>query len=140
MKLFIDTNVMMDIIAQREPFYQDAVRLFSKVERGEEQAYVASMSYATCAYLLGGYVSKDQIAHSLRKFSLITKIVAVDETAVRKAIAEDSKFTDIEDAMQYHTALQAPCDCIITRNKRDFKNADIPIFTPSEFLDTHQFK
>lgn len=139
MKLFIDTNVMVDLLAHRQPFYEDAFMLFSLVDKKRIDAVVASMSYATTAYVLGRAASYEIVAQALRSFSSIVRIAAVDEKAVRKAIAEGSKFTDIEDAMQYHTALQASCDCIITRNKKDFKNADIPVFTPSEFLDTHQF-
>ena len=139
MKLFIDTNVMVDLLAHRQPFYEDAFKLFSLVDKKRIDAVVASMSYATTAYILGRAASHEMVVQALRSFSSIVRIAAVDEKAVRKAIAEDSKFTDIEDAMQYHTALQASCDCIITRNKKDFKNADIPVFIPSEFLASYQF-
>lgn len=103
MRLFIDTNVMLDLIAHREPFYDDATMLFSLVDRGKVEACVA----------------------------------AIDEKVVRKAIAEDCRFTDIEDAMQYYAAIQTGCDCIITRNKKDFTKSDIPVMPPKEFLDVY---
>ena len=138
MKLFIDTNVMVDLLAHRQPFYEEAFVLFSLVDKERYDAVVASMSYATTAYVLGRGVPHEKIALTLRQFSSIVEIAAVDEKAVRKAIADDCKFVDIEDAMQYYTALQASCDCIITRNKKDFVNSDIPVFTPAEFLASIQ--
>lgn len=139
MKLFVDTNVMIDLLAHRESFYENAVAIFSLADNGYVEAVVASLSYATTAYILGKVMPAKSVAETLRLFSSMVEVAAVNEKAVRKAIAEDCRFTDIEDAMQYYTATQASCDCIITRNKKDFVHSDIPVFTPTEFLTHHQF-
>ncbi len=137
MRLFIDTNVMLDLIAHREPFYDDATMLFSLVDRGKVEACVAAISYSTCAYVLENKMSHEDLSLALRQFSSIVNVAAIDEKVVRKAIAEDCRFTDIEDAMQYYAAIQTGCDCIITRNKKDFTKSDIPVMSPKEFLDVY---
>ena len=140
MKLFVDTNVMLDLIAHREPFYGDTVKLFSLVDRGEIGATVAAMSYSTCAYVLENKMTHEELSLALRLFSSIVSVAAVDEKVVRKAIAEDCRFTDIEDAMQYYAAIQAGCDYIITRNQKDFRNSTIPVMSTKEFLDFYTIK
>lgn len=135
MKLFVDTNVMLDLIAHREPFYADATRLFSMAERGEIDAVVAAISFSTCAYVLENKMAYADLSLALRQFSSIVSVAAIDEKVVSRAIAEDSRFTDIEDGMQYYAAVQTGCNFIVTRNQKDFKNSDIPVMSTKEFLD-----
>lgn len=134
MKIFVDTNVMVDLLARREPFYADAARLFSLVDMGKCTAAVAAMSFSTTAYLLEKRLSYDDLAHILRQFASIVEIAAIDERTVRKSLSTTSFFRDIEDAMQHYAAVQSGCEAIITRNVKDFAHADIPVFSPAEFL------
>lgn len=139
MKVFVDTNVMVDLLARREPFYTDAARLFSLVDVGKCVAAVAAVSFSTTAYLLEKRLSYEELAHTLRQFASIVEIAAVDERAVRKSLSATSDFRDIEDAMQHYAAVQSGCDAIITRNVKDFVHADIPVFLPGEFLKKNFF-
>lgn len=139
MRVLVDTNVMIDLLAHRQPFYEDAFALFSLADKGCIDAVVASLSYATTAYVLERAMTNKEVTQTLREFSSLVEIAAVDEKSVRKALAEDSRFDDIEDAMQHYTALQTSCNCIVTRNKKDFMQADIPVFTPAEFLSKYKF-
>lgn len=134
MKIFVDTNVMVDLLARREPFYTDAARLFSLVDMGKCTAVVASVSFSTTAYLLEKRLSYEALSHTLRQFASIVEIAAIDERTVRKSLSTTSLFRDIEDAMQHYAAVQSGCEALITRNVKDFSHSDIPVFAPADFL------
>ena len=134
-RIFIDTNVMIDLLARRIPFYEEAKLIFSLVDIGRYTAVVAPISFSTAAYLLGRKLSFEELSKQLRDFSSIAEIANIDERIVRKSLSVSSQFHDIEDAMQHYVAIQADCNCIITRNIKDFIHSDIPVYTPKEFLD-----
>ena len=133
-KVFIDTNVMVDLLAKREPFYEAAKQLFSLVDLGKCVAVVAPISFSTAAYLLERKLNYDKLSQLLREFASIVEIAGIDERIVRKSLATNSRFRDIEDAMQHYAAIQSECDCIITRNVKDFTSSDIPVYLPVDFL------
>ncbi len=134
-KIFIDTNVMVDLLAQREPFYTAAKQIFSLVDIGKCTAVVAAISFSTTAYLLEKRLSYDDLTSVLRQFASIVEIASIDERTVRKSLSMSSKFRDIEDAMQHYAAIQSECDLIITRNVKDFTQSDIPVLSPDNFLE-----
>ena len=133
-KVFADTNVMVDLLAHRVPFYEAAMRLFSLTDRGECTIVVSALSFSTTAYLLERKLNYEDLSLVLRQFASIVEIASVDERTVRKSLSTTSGFRDIEDAMQHYAALQTGCDAIVTRNVKDFTQADIPVYTPDEFL------
>ena len=134
-RIFIDTNVMVDLLAKREPFYEAAKQLFSLIDTGKYVGVVAPISFSTVAYLLGRKLSYERLSQLLREFASIVEIAAIDERIVRKSLATTSRFRDIEDAIQHYAAVQSGCDCIITRNIKDFQNADIAVYSPVDFLE-----
>lgn len=134
-RIFIDTNVMIDLLARRAPFYEEAKLIFSLVDIGRYTAVIAPISFSTAAYLLGRKLSFEELSKQLRDFSSIVEIANIDERIVRKSLSVSSQFHDIEDAMQHYAAIQADCNCIITRNIKDFIHSDIPVYTPKEFLN-----
>lgn len=138
-KIFIDTNVMVDLLARRAPFYEDAKQLFSLVDMGKCTAAVAVLSFSTTAYLLEKKLSYEELSLVLRQFASIVEIASIDERVVRKSLATTSHFRDIEDAMQHYAAMQSECDVIITRNVKDFSQSDIPVFSPAEFLKNFKY-
>lgn len=133
-KIFIDTNVMVDLLAKREPFYDAAARLFSLVDIGQCTAVVAGISFSTTAYLLERRMNYEDLSQILRQFASIVEIAAIDERTVRKSLSTTSRFHDIEDAMQHYAAVQSGCEALITRNVKDFEHSDIPVFLPDDFL------
>lgn len=133
-KVFIDTNVMIDLLARRIPFYENAKLLFSLVDMGKCTAVVAPISFSTTAYLLERKLGYEELSQILRDFASIVEIADIDEQIVRKSLSTTSRFRDIEDAMQHYAALQSECDCIVTRNVKDFQNSDIPVYSPEDFL------
>ena len=132
-RVFLDTNVMIDIIGQREPFCVPALQILSLADRGILQICVSAMSYATASFILGRYNKEVDILSEFSKFMQITTATPVDSETVDSSLR--SEFSDFEDAMQYFSALRADVDYIVTRNKKDFTSAAIPVFDPQEFID-----
>ena len=132
MRLFIDTNIMLDLLGERLPFYDSIAKIATLSDKGEVNLIVSALSYSTVFYLLSKYESKDSVIEKLRKFKIISEIACVDEIIIEKDL--NSTFTDFEDSIQYFCALKSECDVLITRNQKDFKESTIPVFSADEYL------
>lgn len=132
-RLFIDTNVLLDLLANRNPFVEEASILFSKGDNKEISLSISSLTFANTHYILARLRSPKQAKSILRKFKVLTEVLPLDDKIIELALNDDS-FGDFEDALQYYVALENDQDVIITRNKKDFKGKSIPIMTPKEFL------
>lgn len=132
-KVFVDTNVMIDLLAHRHPFYEDAAKLFSLADMKLCCIVVASFSFATCAYVMRK-VGTEVLKSILCDFSSLVEITGLNRDVVLRSISVDCTFEDIEDAMQQFSAVDAGCDVIVTRNKDDFENSVIQVMTPAEFI------
>lgn len=131
-KVFIDTNVLIDFLGEREPFYNAAARIVSRADRKELTLIASSLSYATASYILMKYNPKELILEKMRQFNILCTIANVGADVVNKSL--DSDFPDFEDALQYYSAVNAGASIIITRNKKDFSHSSLPVYTPDEFL------
>ena len=134
MKAFIDTNVMLDFLGERESFYLSAAKIATLADKGKIEIIVSALSYATVSYFLTKYEGLEKTKDKLRKFKVISNICELDEKIIDKGLNSD--FSDYEDSLQYFSALRAECDVLITRNTKDFKSAQIPVLTPDEFLNS----
>ena len=134
-RLFIDTNIVIDLIAKRGTFYQSAADLFSIADQGEVKLSVSSLTFANTNYILSRQKSRIHAKEVLRKFKILVRVLKLDDKVVELAL-NDSDFSDFEDALQYFTALENKQDIIITRNLRDFKNAKLPVMTAEEYLNS----
>ena len=132
MHLFIDTNVMIDFLGEREAFYDEIAKIIVLAEKQEVKIYASSLSFINTFYVLSKAYDAKKLHDILAKFRIVCNVTNVDEINIDKSL--HSGFNDFEDAVQYHSALHNKCDIFITRNKKDFKNAELPIMTPSEFL------
>ncbi len=130
-RLFLDTNIVIDLLEKREPYCRDAVRLFSMAYNKQVDLFVSPMTFATASYLLGkhGTVGVRSLLSDLR---CLTQVTTANECTVDDAIA--SQFEDFEDALQYHSALQGDLEAIITRNGKDFNSSKLPVMTAGEYL------
>lgn len=132
-KVFFDTNIMIDVIGRREQFCYPSLQIMSLADRRLIRVYVSAMSYATASFILGRYNKELDIFKEFSKFMKITTATLVDSSTIEQSV--ESKFKDFEDAMQYFSAKYEDIDYIITRNKKDFSASDIPVFEPQEFVD-----
>jgi predicted nucleic acid-binding protein len=131
-KLFLDTNVLIDLIDKRFPFYDDVAIISTLAEKQELKLAASSISFVNTFYVLSKKLDNKLVTNSLMKYRLICEVSNIDEIIIDKSLI--SKFNDFEDAVQHYSALHHKCDIIITRNKKDFKNSEIPVMTPTEFL------
>jgi len=134
MKLFLDTNVMLDFLGERDPFYISSAKIATLADKRSLTIIVSALSYATVSYFLTKYEGLEKTKDKLRKFKVISEICELDELIIEKGL--NSEFSDFEDSLQYFSALRAECDIIITRNGKDFKKSQIPVMTPDEFLNS----
>lgn len=133
-RAFLDTNVIVDFLTQREGFYGSAAIIISLAKHKKIKIYAASMSFATASYLMAKHYHNDVAAIKLA-FSNLMKycnVALVDKATVEAAIA--SSFNDFEDGMQNACATACKADYFITRNTGDFKNSAIRVVTPNDFL------
>lgn len=131
-KVFLDTDIILDFLAQREPHYNAAAELFSMISEGKIKAHTTTQSFANLAYLLTKAIAKEKVSRVLLKTSKLFTVIPVSASALDKAFM--SNFTDLEDAMQYYAALEHKITAIITRNKKDYKHSQIQVFNASEFI------
>jgi predicted nucleic acid-binding protein len=133
-KVFLDTNILIDYLAQRTNFYQNAARVVSICGNSGLKLLVSSLSFATASYILSerNKLSSETIKTLFNNFIVTAEITLVDSLIIRKSIS--SKFEDFEDAMQYYSAIHENADFIITRNKPDFIESTIPVYEPAEFI------
>lgn len=130
--IFVDTGVILDLLARREPFFFAAARLFSLAEQGNVHICVSSLAYANLFYILRKERSSAVATTILKKLCRLVTILPVDSETVASAL--DAEFSDFEDALQYHTAVKKGVDALVTRNIKDFKRSVIEVCTVEEFL------
>lgn len=130
--LYIDSDILLDIFMQREPFYKPASELLSLVDLKKILGFTTPLVFSNLFYILRKYKSKSMAIRTLATLENILDIVPVNKNSVEMAL--NSNFNDFEDALQYFSAIKAKANYIITRNKSDFKSSEIPVLTPEEFL------
>ena len=131
-RIFLDTNVMLDLLGERIPFYLSSAKIASLADKGDITLVVSALSYATVDYFLTKYQGSEKSREKLRKFKIISEISDLNESVIEKGL--NSEMKDFEDSLQYFSALNSDCKIIITRNSMDFKGSAIPVMTPDEFL------
>jgi len=133
MKLFLDTNIIVDFLTERDVFYDLAAQVVNLADSGEAELCCSALSFATIFYLVRPVKGKEVTLKMLREFSKICEVSSVDSGIVDAALY--STFKDFEDAIQYFCALNAGADIIVTRNIKDFKDATIPVKTPVDLFE-----
>ena len=131
-KVFLDTNFLMDLL-ERAEYKMICSQIIMTGSRKNIKFYVSFLSVANFAYL-NRKKEKNVLYQALRYIFDIFRVLPNTVKDLEEAIALESK--DYEDALQYATAISAGCDCIITRNGKDFPFATIPVYSPNEFLET----
>ena len=131
---FIDTNVVIDMLADREGFADAASAIFDAAGRGEIKLSICALSFSNIYYILRKSIGKEQSIYYLSQISEYVSITSVDNNIIFQALS--SKFSDFEDSIQYFSALSCgDIDAIVTRNTKDFTHSKIPIKTPQEICD-----
>lgn len=130
-RLFLDTNIVVDLLEGREPFCYDAAQLFTMAHDKKVELLVSPMTFSTASFLLRKHGSTG-VRNLLSNLRQLVSVTTSDERTVDDSIA--SQFKDFEDAMQYYTALNAKAEIIITRNGKDFTASNLPVMTATEYI------
>ncbi len=132
-KVFVDTNVLIDLLADRQPFSKFAIALFELAEKKKVSLFTSSHSIATTHYLLKKYMAEAKLRETLLDLLELVSIIAVDLSIIKKGLLSAHK--DFEDAIQMLAAGTIhDMDFIVTRNLKDFKNAGITVLPPDEIF------
>jgi predicted nucleic acid-binding protein len=130
-KVFLDTNILVDLIADRKPFSKHAIEIFKSAEERKTQLFRSSHSIATAHYLLKKYVEEKDLRDILSNLLEFLDVISVDLDVLKKGLRSNHK--DFEDAIQIICASSITgIDFIVTRNIKDFKTSNIAVLTPDE--------
>ncbi len=132
-KLFLDTNVVIDLLGEREPFYDDIAKIATLADNGDIQLIVSALTYSTVFYLLSKFEDTHVVKEKIRKFKIVADTSDLTDKILEKGLS--STFRDFEDSLQYYCAIATDCNIIITRNIKDFKESEIPVMRPDEYLN-----
>lgn len=131
-KVFVDTNVLLDILMERTPWANDAAVLFSMADRKEIELLCCSLSFSTAIYLMQRFkYTRKEIVSKLSIIKSICTVTTVNEAVIDRMLQSD--FNDLEDAIQYYSALAFGAEVIVTRNTKDFTASKIPVVSPHDF-------
>ena len=138
MKLFLDTNIILDVLTDRAPFAEDSAAVLSVIERGEAEGFIAAHAATTVFYLLHKELGLKRAKKALMDLLRLANVVPVDHDRLLQALAMN--WDDFEDAVQAASAAKIEADYLITRNQGDFTHADVPTRSPAEYLALHRVK
>jgi predicted nucleic acid-binding protein len=130
-KVFVDTDIILDLLASRMPHYEYAAKLFTLADHAKISISVSSLSFSN---LLSKQYGKQEALGILREFKVLVSVLGVDDKIIDLAL--NSSMSDFEEAIQYHTALQREVDVLLTRNLRDYKVSGIPVMTAESYVKT----
>ena len=134
MRAYVDTNILVDLVLSRQEFLPDAQRVFAIGYAGEAQLVVSALSFVNTVYL--GRKYKFLMDDVLSKLRMIADFVDVSDLSGQNVVDMlNSGWRDYEDATQHRSAIDEQADCIVTRNKKDFKASTLPVLTPLEFFN-----
>ena len=133
MKLFLDTNIVIDFLSGREPFADDAIALFQLADNHEVELVVSDLTLVNTVYVLQRLHNPiESIYEALNNIRPLISIVPIGESVFDMCLQHRSN--DFEDEVQYFAAVNAEVDYIVTRNKKDFDFGDEAVVTPKEMF------
>ena len=136
-KLFIDSDVVIDLFTDRQPFVNAASEIFELGEVGEVKLYLSTASINNIYYIVRRYLGHKDTLKGIEELTEITELVGTSKTEILQALRND--FKDFEDSIQYSCALTIKgVEAILTRNIKDYTNSKIAVFSPEDYLKTRQ--
>jgi len=131
-KIFVDTDICLDLLSGRKPFNTIAQKLFTLADLGKIKICVSSLSFSNMDYILKSQYKQKDTRKILARFKTLVTVLPVDDKIIELSISSD--FQDFEDAIQYNTAIENNLKVLLTRNLKDYKKAIIQVMNPETFL------
>lgn len=132
MKVLLDTNIIIDVALERDPFVGDSEQILSFVEEGRIEGYISASTFSDLYYIIRKDKGRELTLEFLRSISSFCRVATVDESVISRALTLN--FRDFEDAIQYSTAVANKLDAIITRDPTDFPVSTPRIWTPAQLI------
>ena len=132
-KVMIDTNIIIDYLADRSPFADDAEKILDLCDQGEMTGALTANSVTDIYYIMRKVAGREKTLESLKLLFSVLEVASVGKTDLLRAM--ESPFPDFEDALCAMCAKRIKAECIITRNTRDFQSSHILPMTPKNFLE-----
>lgn len=133
MVVLVDTNIIIDALANREPYADNAKKILEKCAAREVTGILAAHSIPNMFYIFRNNFSQDERRFLLKNLCNIFKISDLNAKKILAAL-ENEKFVDFEDCLQEECAVESMADYIVTRNPADFANSRVKVILPEEFL------
>ncbi|HMB99876.1 MAG TPA: PIN domain-containing protein [Flavobacteriaceae bacterium] len=130
-KLFIDSDILIDLLAKRT-HYNEALKLLSIISENKAKAYTTPLVLANVDYIITKFGNKQKSRKALKTLRKNISILTMDEKGFDEAL--ESSFPDFEDALQYFSAVNQGIDFIISRNKKDYAKGNLKVVTAGEYL------
>ena len=130
--VLVDLNVILDVIQNRQPFYEDSAGVIDAVVRQEVSGWLAAHSLTTLFYVLSRLRNRETAVQALTSLLESFSVAAVDDAVIRKALSWG--WADFEDAVQMAAAAAENIDYLITRDIKDFQSGSVPVVQPATFL------
>lgn len=134
-KILVDTNVVLDLLAKREPFYKSTATIFSLADKNKIKLSISSLTIANTNYVLSRLKTTAESREILRRFRILVRIVSLNDKIIDLAL-NDSNFNDFEDGLQHYSAIENNSDIILTRDLKGFKGSKIPVMAPEEYISS----
>jgi predicted nucleic acid-binding protein len=128
----IDTNVILDVVMGRDPFFADSSLVLDHAERGDFVAWVCATTVTTLFYLTRRHLGAEAASDRIRDLTAICVVAPVNHSVIDAAL--HGRFSDFEDAVLHHSAVLAGVECIVTRNEADFRKSSLLVYSPTQFL------
>lgn len=132
MKVLIDTNVVLDLLLQREPFVESTFQLFRQIEEGRLEGYVAATTITNIFYIIRKAEGREVAITAIQRILTGLNFCQVDRQVVETSLSLNLK--DFEDSIQLACATLNQLEAIITRDHQDFTESSIPVYTPMDLL------
>ncbi len=130
-KLFFDTNILLDVVLRREPFFRDSAAIWAMCETGEAKGFVSAISLNNVHYVASKWIGHDNAMSAVRLILAIFSVVPLDLDILREAA--DVPHIDFEDDIQLASALRCGANYLISRNTADYPTGLIPVLTPADY-------
>lgn len=134
-KVLLDTNVLLDIVLQRDPHYKHSSELFIEIDGNSIKGFITATTITDIYYLIRKSKGRDIALTFIENLISFIDVIAVDKSIIINAI--ESEILDFEDAVQIFASISSSIDYIITRNTSDFTKSEIPAYSPKEFLESY---
>jgi predicted nucleic acid-binding protein len=131
-KVLVDTNVVLDVLLDRQPFAKSAARIFAFVEESKIEGFLCATTVTTVDYLLGQALAPAKARQALRQLLHLFEIAPVNRPVLEQAL--QSRISDFEDAVLEQSARLVGADAIATRNVRDFEKSSVTVFDPVDLI------